>query len=147
MLLTWEVSGQDSFFSYAQRENLLPAHLDELRRKGAESPSGRARLCLHTDPNDSLHVMLIYHDERTLVPTHRHRPFGEYIIMLEGSIDIIRFDEGLSPAFVRSLQDQTTQLPVWIPPDTWHTLIFQKPTLFYEVSEGPFNAKTTDVAY
>ena len=143
----WKISGEDSFYAYVQDQRVSAELLDKLIRQGEASPTGRARLCLHSHPSDSIHIMLIYHDERTIVPIHRHIPFGEFLLIKDGSFDLIFYDDNLN------LKSSTTialsngmNFFGFTPAGVWHTLHFKKPTIFFEISQGPFDDKITEFA-
>jgi len=144
--LLWQKSGTDSFYAYLPQTDDKAVFIDSLKQKGLESDSGRARLCFHDSPSSSLHVMLIYHDERTKVPIHRHKPYGEYIILVDGLTTVKFFEDRGSEKESITLTTKRLSTPIYIPPYTWHTLVFDSPSLFYEISEGPLNAKTTEYA-
>jgi len=144
--LLWQKSGADSFYAYLPETEDRTASINSLKQKGLESGSGRARLCFHDSPSSSLHVMLIYHDERTKVPIHRHKPYGEYIILVEGLTTVKLFEDQGSEKNKITLTPKPLSTPIYIPPCTWHTLVFDSPSLFYEISVGPLNVKTTEYA-
>lgn len=142
--MNWEVSGIDSFFAYVNPRQISDDLILELIRRGEQSATGRARLCLHEDVNDPLNIMLIYHDQRTSVPVHRHAPFGEYVILHKGAAEVTFLNDSLERiSSVKLRDDGSGARACWVSPDRWHTLKFEEPTLFYELSQGPYNAKRT----
>jgi cupin fold WbuC family metalloprotein len=146
-MVNWSLSGSDSFYAYLKNKDLSKEQLNDLRKKGEESKTGRARFCLHDNPSSELHLMLIYHDERTIVPIHKHSPFGEHIIVLEGELQIFFFDAKLGLNSSRLITDASYgYASSWTPPNVWHSMKFDKPTLFFEISKGPLNVKNTEFA-
>jgi len=92
--------------------------------------------------------MMIYHDFRTQVPIHRHQPYGEYILLMEGECKIVFYDESLSKNREINLRksDSSLQTPVYIEPGAWHSLHFKTYAIFYEISPGADDDKVTEFA-
>jgi cupin fold WbuC family metalloprotein len=145
--MEWKVSGRDSFYHFVPSRAVSDDLVRALVRQGEQSRTGRARLCLHQHERDSLHVMLIYHDSRTSVPVHRHSPFGEYLVLVDGAAVVTFYDQSLQPDSSISIStlDGGTRA-CWVPPNCWHKMTFNGPTLFYEFSQGPLNEKQTSFA-
>ena len=140
----WKISKVDSFYRFCDSGSYIPADVEDLIKKGNESSTGRARLCLHRANSENLHVMLIYHDQRTRVPIHRHMNFGEQIIATQGDLNIDLYDDSL--ILTERIQlglGEGSVCSLWIPPQRWHTLTFSKPCLFFEISTGALNEKST----
>jgi cupin fold WbuC family metalloprotein len=147
MTLNWLKSGNDSYYAYAEDSMVDQSIIDQLREQGRWSNTGRARICLHKRSSDSPNVMLIYHDHRTLVPIHKHSPFGEYLIICKGAFNLTVFDSKIDSIKTVELSSEPNGIAThWIGPDIWHQMSFTEPCLFYEISEGPFHVKTTHVA-
>lgn len=143
--LDWKCSGVDSYYAYVKGRLLSRQHIVALSKKGSKSPTGRARLCLHDNPEDVLQLMAIYHDERTIVPIHRHSPYGEHIFVKDGELELVLFDAALNINLtVRMSSKDNGDAGFYTPPNVWHTLKFAKPTIFFEITRGPFNAKITE---
>jgi cupin fold WbuC family metalloprotein len=146
-MTVWQRSGSDSYYAYVQNQRVSSELIDYLIKQGKTSPTGRARLCLHSNPSDSLHVMLIYHDERTIVPIHRHIPFGEFVIIKNGSFELISYNDDLSLKSITHIGSSGgTDVSCFTPPNQWHTLQFNKPAIFFEISMGALNEKVTEYA-
>ena len=143
----WDRSGVDSYYTYVQEQRVSAELVDSLVHQGKTSPTGRARLCLHKDPSDSLHIMLIYHDERTIVPIHRHFPYGEFIFIKDGRFDLIFYNDDLSPQSINPIGSSSDgDIFCFTPANQWHTLKFNNPAIFFEVSMGALNEKVTEYA-
>ena len=143
----WQRSGSDSYYSYVNDQKVSAELVDCLIQQGKISPTGRARLCLHSHPSDSLHVMLIYHDERTIVPIHRHIPFGEFVFIKDGSFDLILYNDDLSLQSINPIGSSGGKsISCFTPANQWHTLQFNKPAIFFEISMGASNEKITQYA-
>jgi len=143
----WQRSGTDSYYAYVKDQRLSDKLISSLIKQGRRSPTGRARLCLHSHPSDAVHIMLIYHDERTVVPIHRHMPFGEFVLVKDGSLNLVFFDEDLNINSNMHIGSSTgLEISCLTPPGVWHTLQFKQPTIFFEITQGPLNEKTTEFA-
>jgi cupin fold WbuC family metalloprotein len=143
----WKEAKNDSFYKYVDTATLSENYVDELIKKGEESSTGRARYCLHANAEAVQQLMLIYHDERTCVPVHRHKSNGEFIILLKGSCDVIFMNENFDVDKIIKLDARFISSPVWIPSMIWHTLrITSKFCLFFESTIGPFREGNVDVA-
>lgn len=146
-MVTWQQSGDNSFYAYVLSSNVPGTLIDNLYRQGTISTTGRARLCFHDHPESPVHIMLIHHDQRTIVPIHKHRPFGEFIFIREGDLELVFYDDKLEVASVSCLSsNKRADGFCSIPANVWHTLRFNKPTTFFEISQGPLDAKITEVA-
>ncbi|CAM8630450.1 Cupin fold metalloprotein, WbuC family [Burkholderiales bacterium] len=145
--MTWLISKDESYYRFCSSGMISACEIADLEIMGMKSSSGRARLCLHSGPDDHLHIMLIYHDQRTNVPIHRHQMFGEQIIMERGELKVEFFDESLTLTKCISLGKGAHQTrSIWIPPSRWHLLSFLEPCLFLEISIGAMHEKKTDFA-
>lgn len=51
-----------------------------------------SRYCLHNDPQDSLHVMLIYHPYKKLIPEQIFKNTDSYYLVLEGKISLTNLE-------------------------------------------------------
>jgi cupin fold WbuC family metalloprotein len=146
-MITWELSRADSYYAYVRDQKLSIDLIEELYQQGKTSQTGRARLCLHNHPSAPLHIMLIYHDERTIVPIHKHLPFGEFVIVKDGEIELIFFDESFHETSRISMGSSNKEnFFCFTPPNVWHSLHFKQPTIFFELSQGPLDVKTTEFA-
>jgi cupin fold WbuC family metalloprotein len=144
--LSWRVTGNDSYYAYLHESQINQRHIEELKSKGRESKTGRARLCLHKSPDSKFQLMIIYHDDRTTVEPHRHLTCGEYVMAYEGSMEVNFFDDDLTMTKKFILEQSANSLPLWVPANLWHCMKFTAETIFYEFSEGPFDAKITQHA-
>lgn len=146
-MIVWENSRSDSFYTYIKDQKISAELIDSLYKQGRKSPTGRARLCLHNNPSSDLHIMMIHHDERTIVPIHKHSPFGEFILVKDGELELTLYDKDLFKESVSLLSSNNGgDIFCFTPPDVWHTLRFKKSTIFFEISQGPLDVKATTFA-
>ncbi len=64
-----------------------------VKEQALASPSKRARLCVHPNPEDRLHQMLIGLVQGTYVRPHRHPEKSESFHMVEGALTVVIFDD------------------------------------------------------
>lgn len=140
--VNWEVAKNQSFYAYIPADLLNRELISQLEQRGKSSATGRARYCLHEKPGDNVHIMLIYHDQRTKVPLHRHSPYGEYIISFQGDFRLV-FQEDNGEKKIINISNSGGPYTCVVPPEKWHNLEFDGPTLFYEISEGSVDEKKT----
>ena len=55
--------------------------------------TGKSRICSHKNIEEKLHEMFIFHKKDYYVRPHRHFNKSESILILEGSADLVLFDE------------------------------------------------------
>ena len=102
----------------------------------------RARFCAHLSPEAEQHDMLIVVHRDSYVTPHRHLTKSETFVVLEGSADMILFDEGGAVEKVVRMGMPTSRLPFFyrMPPKQFHSLAIQSELLvFLENTKGPFS--------
>ena len=72
---------------------LHAGHIVMLKEKGLMNKRQRSRLCAHNEVGDTLHEMLIIHTKDTYVRPHKHLNKSESFHIVEGSLNVILFDE------------------------------------------------------
>lgn len=114
---------------------------DKLKRHAFEADKKRARVCLHTSPDDRLHEMVIVFHRDTLVEPHRHRTKTESFHLIFGELDVLLFDEEGRPTRVIRMGDFAsgrTQVYRMNAP-IWHSVIVRSEyAAIHEVTNGPF---------
>ena len=106
----------------------------------------RIRLCGHPGVDDALHEMFIVHRKDTYVRPHKHLNKVESLHVIEGSVDIVIFDEGGNVVRVSRLGDYSSGWPFYhrLGEPLYHTLLVSSDTLvFHETTTGPFMAEDT----
>lgn len=110
----------------------------------------RSRLCAHKDVSDDMiHEMLIVHAKGTYVPPHKHIGKTESFHIIEGSADIIIFDEKGEIREVIPLGEYLSGKYFYyrISQAFYHTLLITSDIIvFHEATRGPFNKKDTAYA-
>jgi len=112
-----------------------------LQKVALEGSRKRARFCLHPDPDDPLHEMLIVQARGNYVPPHKHKGKPESFLLLEGEVDVVIFDDKGEVVRIIELSGITGGKIFYtrLPPDTYHTVIFKdEVNIFMETTTGPF---------
>jgi cupin fold WbuC family metalloprotein len=122
---------------------LLDSSIIEFLKGVARTSSlGRARFCAHPSPQAEQHDMLIVTHRDSYVTPHRHLTKSETFVVLEGSADLILFDEGGGVHKVVRMGVPTSGLPFFyrMPPGQFHSLAIESELLvFLEHTKGPFS--------
>lgn len=114
--------------------------LHELTQKAAQSERRRTHLNVHETLDASVQRLFIATEPDTYMRPHRHPEAHkwEFLIVLNGEIDLLLFDdagvlqqrESLSPTAVRAVE---------VPPNSWHAYVCQQPgTVVLEIKEGAY---------
>ena len=120
--------------------------IGELKRKARGNPRRRIRICAHKDISESIHEMLIVHEKSCYVQPHKHVNKIESFHIIEGSADILLFDEDGRINQSIMMGDYATGRKFFyrLPPSRYHTLLIQSEVLvFHETTNGPFRPQDT----
>ena len=120
-----------------------------LARASRETKRGRLRLCLHPDIDNPLHEMIIVHPRQAYVPPHKHHGQSESILVLQGRVDLVVFDDqGAVTRVVPMGAPESGQIfhhRLEVP--KFHTLLIHSEELvFMEVRTGPYLPEHTEYA-
>jgi len=120
--------------------------IEFIKTKALENARGRARICAHRNSTDSLHEMLIAIQENSYIRPHRHHNKIESFHLIEGEADILIFnEEGVINDIVRLSKENNFYYRLNTP--QYHTLlIYSSLLVIHEVTNGPFDANTSDFA-
>ena len=120
--------------------------VQELKRKAGRNPRRRIRICAHKDVSENLHEMLIVHEKSCYVRPHKHIDKTESFHIIEGSADVILFDENGRINQSIMMGDYATARNFFyrLPRSRYHTLLIQSDVLvFHEITNGPFRPEDT----
>lgn len=120
--------------------------VESLKEQANNNRRKRIRLCAHDGVEDELHEMFIIHTNDTYVRPHKHLNKSESIHVLEGSVDLVIFDESGNITEVTTLGDYTSGYQFYhrLSDPTYHTLVIQSDTIaFHEITNGPFDPDDT----
>jgi cupin fold WbuC family metalloprotein len=117
----------------------------ELIKQSAEKNSrGRARICAHREPTDTLHEMMIAIRSDSYIRPHRHHQKVESFHLIEGSVDVVVFEDDGSISEVVELSIEGN-FYYRLDSPKYHTLLIHSPLLvMHEITNGPFSAALSD---
>jgi len=122
------------------------SHVNFLKSNMHSSKTGRIRICAHKGPGDMLQEMLIMIDKKSYIRPHKHTGKSESFSLIEGSVDIILFDEDGSMVDVIKLGSQGLDREFFyrLSKPQFHTvLIMSDYAIIIETTQGPFNREDT----
>ena len=121
---------------------VLDDSMIELLKQVACSVSRRrARFCAHPSPDADQHDMLIVSHCETYVAPHRHLDKSETLLVLEGLVNVMLFDEQGGLEKVIKMGPASSGWPFFyrMPPHQFHSMSIESELLvFLESTKGPF---------
>src|SRR4030042_3603215 len=114
--------------------------------KSKNNQRKRIRLCAHRGIEDKVHEMLIVHTKDTYVRPHKHLNKSESFHIIEGSADVVVFDDDGNITEVIQMGDYSSGRKFYyrISDPYYHTLnITSQFLLFHETTKGPFRRADT----
>lgn len=120
-----------------------------LKRQAELSSRGRARICAHRSDDDRLHEMLIAISADSYIHPHRHLDKVESFHIIDGSVDVVLFEEDGAIADVVELGDSASGRDFYyrLADSRFHTLLIRSHYLVvHEVTNGPFAPEDTVLA-
>ncbi|MBI3252248.1 MAG: WbuC family cupin fold metalloprotein [Candidatus Omnitrophica bacterium] len=117
------------------------ADIAGLKALAQANPRRRVRLCAHPSTDDTLHEMLIVHEQGTYVRPHRHPGKSESFHIIEGLADVVIFTDEGEISEVISMGPYSSDLVFFyrLGPSLFHTLLIRSLVLvFHETTNGPF---------
>lgn len=123
------------------------AALARVRQAAIDSPRLRARLCLHANHVDELHLMLIVLRRGTDVPRHRHLDRAECYQVLSGRLTLILYhDDGRERERIPlGTIESGRAILCRINAGLWHTVeVESEEVVLYEATRGPFRVTGTE---
>jgi cupin fold WbuC family metalloprotein len=115
--------------------------VDLLKERARGNQRHRMRLCAHRSLDDKVHEMFIAIQKGAYVRPHKHLDKSESFHIIEGSIDVIIFDESGSIAEIFRLGEHSSGVPFYhrISDPLYHTLLVRSDfVVFQETANGPF---------
>jgi cupin fold WbuC family metalloprotein len=144
--MTSRRGGPDAFYS---GESLPVVGRDDMESLKLEIPRttfGRTRLCVHRDVGDSLQEMFIVLSRQTYIRPHKHVGKEESLLVLEGLVDAVFFEDDGGIARVVRMGEYGSghQFFYRIGEGIYHTLVIHTEMLVYkEATLGPFDPAKT----
>lgn len=137
------------FFAKDKFVNIKTSDLDFLKQAAERSPRCRARVCAHKDPEDRLHEMIVVAKKGIYFIPEKHIVKAESYHVIEGSADVVVFDEAGSLVNVLQLGTSSSGFSFYYRmfDHLYHTLIIRSLFLIYhETATGPFSKADTVIA-
>lgn len=122
--------------------------IEWLKAKALGNKRERVRLCAHRDVQDAVHEMLIVHTKGTYIRPHRHPNKSESFHIIEGSLDIVVFDDGGEVTDVINMGEYSSGAKFFwrLSKSYFHTVIPRSDiVVFHETTNGPFERATSNV--
>jgi len=115
--------------------------IQELKDRADTNSRKRVRLCAHPNVDDTLHQMLIVHTKDTYVRPHKHLNKSESIHIIEGSLELVIFDEVGAITDVIPMGDYSSDRAFFhrMNEPLYHTMLISSDhVVFHETANGPF---------
>ena len=119
-----------------------------LKAKAAGNARERVRLCAHRSIEDAVHEMLIVHTKETYIRPHKHPNKSESFHIIEGSLDIVVFDDGGEVSDVIKMGEYSSGSQFYwrLSESNFHTVIPRSDfVVFHETTSGPFERATSNL--
>ena len=123
--------------------------LDLLIQGAKANQRKRMRICAHPDTEDRLHEMFIAVQRGVYIHPHKHLNKSESFHVIQGSVDIVLFDDYGNITGVNRVADHASGEAFYhrISDPCYHTLLVRSEFLvFHEITNGPFQLEQTQYA-
>ena len=121
-------------------------YIDFVKKSANRNECFRARICAHRGPTDTLHEMLIAIRSDSYIRPHRHHQKIESFHLVDGSVDVVVFNDDGSIADIVEL-NINDNFYYRLDSPMYHTLLVHSPVLvIHEITNGPFDVKMSDFA-
>ena len=140
---------EEVLYTTAGIATLGDADIAALKERAAKNPRKRCRICTHPDASAELHGMLIVHGRDAYVRPHRHAGKAETLHVIEGTADLVVFDEDGAVIRTQALAPVGSGGNFYyrMPEGVFHSLLITSDWLvFYESTTGPFDRTKTENA-
>ena len=131
---------KENFFSISKED------IDKLINLAKKTSRNRVRFCSHSSDQESLHEMFIVHPKDAYVRPHKHLNKIESMLVIDGEVDYIMFDDNGEIDEVVKMGDYKSKNFFYqtIRKDKFHTLVIKSDWLvFLEITQGPFKKEDT----
>ena len=121
--------------------------IQDLIQFAEKNTSKKVRFCSHQSPDELMQEMFIVHPKDVYVRPHKHLDRVESILILQGEVDYILFDDSGNIEKIIKMGDNTTGKNFYasVRDKKYHSFIIKSDWLvFLEITTGPFD-KTKSV--
>jgi cupin fold WbuC family metalloprotein len=137
------------YHSEGTQINLDRSAIETLKNLAKKNPRQRIRFCSHQTSEELTHEMFIVHPKNAYVRPHKHLNKIESMMVLQGEVDYISFDEQGKIRDKILMGDFVSGKVFYnsIRTDIFHTLIIRSEWLvFLEITKGPFRKEDSAFA-
>jgi cupin fold WbuC family metalloprotein len=120
--------------------------ISQLISTAKKNPSGKVRLCSHINTDEAIHEMFIAHREGTYVRPHKHLDKTESMLVIEGVVDYLIFNDDGKVREIIKMGDYESGKSFYqsTSANTYHGLLIHSEWLvFLEITKGPFISEKT----
>ena len=153
MMIDFHLQKKESDEVYLSKQTPLALDKTDIERLvdlGTRNIRQRVRFCSHSVPQEPVHEMFIVHPKGAYVRPHKHLNKAESMLVLEGEVDYVIFEEYGTVENVISMGDYPSGKPFYrsIRPELFHMLLIRSEWLvFLEITKGPFIKEDTIMAH
>ena len=137
------------YLSTEKTISLSSKEIQKIKQLAFNEPRKRVRFCSHSSPDESVHEMFIVHPEGAYIRPHMHKNKIESMLVLEGEVEYIIFDNSGNINNVIPLGNYHSGKCFYqsIRTNLYHTLLIRSEWLvFLEITKGPFKKEDTVMA-
>ena len=118
--------------------------LEQLLQEALSSERLRVSFDLRTTPDDQSQRMLNALQPGTVLPIHRHPMTSETLVILNGCLDEVFFDDEGHETQRMHIDAAQGVYGCNIPRGTWHTIEVLEPTVIIEAKDGPYSPMASE---
>ena len=148
-MLDFNIQNQNApevYHSVGAQIYLDKTDIENLKGLALQNPRERARFCSHHTGEELVHEMFIIHPQDAYVRPHKHLRKIESMMVLQGEVDYVTFDENGGIRSKISMGDFSSGKIFYnsLRREIYHTLLIRSEWLvFLEVAQGPFKKEDT----
>lgn len=134
-------TSEEVFYNATPSVSLGKGEIDFLKEHANGTGRRRARICTHGSPESRFHEMFIVHQRDTYVRPHKHLEKVESFHVIDGSVDVIIFNENGEITDSIRMGDYASGHPFYhrIGTSGYHMFLIRSEVLvFHEATTGPF---------
>lgn len=148
-MIIFKKKNSEIFYSKKKIEFINYKHINFLKKNVKFAKRKRARICMHNNDKSKLHEMIIILSKNTYIRPHKHLNKAESLHVIEGSADVIFFDNKGNVLKKERLGEKkrNTNFYYRLSSSIFHTFkIRSKYFIFHESTQGPFIKSKTKYA-